>query len=51
VTKKPVTVRQSFARIQGRRRAHRDPQAERGFYVAMETPERKSRRGRKPAAA
>ena len=24
--------------------------AERGFHVAMETPDRKSRRGRKPAA-
>jgi len=49
---KPVTVRQQLLRAS---KAAGVPivirKAERGFYVAMETPERKSRRGRKPAAA
>ena len=49
---KPVTVRQQLLRAS---KAAGVPvvirKAERGFYVAMETPDRKSRRGRKPAAA
>jgi hypothetical protein len=48
---KPITVRQQLLRAS---KAADVPvvirKAERGFYVGLETPGRKSRRGRKPAA-
>lgn len=48
---KPITVRQQLLRAS---KAAGVPivirKAERGFYIAQETPDRKSRRGRKPAA-
>ena len=48
---KPITVRQQLLRAS---KAAGVPvvirKAERGFYIAMETPDRKSRRGRKPSA-
>jgi hypothetical protein len=50
-SEKPITVRQQLLRAS---KAAGVPivirKAERGFYIAQETPDRKSRRGRKPAA-